>query len=38
MLESEKWAQDSVLKVARERYDELKDWNKVRTALGVAQT
>lgn len=37
MAETEKWAQDSVLKVIRERYDEFKDWNKVRAAIGVAQ-
>jgi methionine-rich copper-binding protein CopC len=36
MLETEKWAQDSVLKVIRERYVELKNWNAVRAAVGVA--
>lgn len=35
--ETEKWAQDSVLAVIRERFEQLKDWNKVRTAMGVAQ-
>lgn len=37
MLETEKWAQDAVLKVIRERYTELKNWNGVRAAVGVAQ-
>jgi hypothetical protein len=36
MLESEKWAQDATLKVIRERSDELKDWNQVRMAMGLA--
>ena len=35
MQETEKWAQDSALKVARERYDALKDWNRVRAAVGI---
>lgn len=38
MGESEKWAQDSVLETIRERYDKLKDWNKVRAAVGVGTT
>lgn len=36
MMETEKWAQDAVMKVIRERYTELKDWNGVRAAIGVA--
>lgn len=36
MLESEKWAQDEALRLIRERYTELQDWNQVRTALGLA--
>lgn len=38
MMESEKIAQDDVLKVIQERYDVLRDWNKVRHAVGVAPT
>lgn len=44
MMESEKIAQDDVLKVIRERFEQLRPgsktdhdaWNKVRTAIGVA--
>lgn len=35
--ESEKWAQDAVLETIRERFDKLKDWNKVRQSVGVAE-
>jgi hypothetical protein len=31
----EPWAQDDTLKVIRERYEALKDWNRVRAALGI---
>jgi hypothetical protein len=31
------WAQEEVLRAIRERYDELKDWNKVRSAFGVGR-
>lgn len=37
MNESEKWAQDSVLDTIRERYDKLRDWNKVRRAVGAGE-
>lgn len=37
MAETEKWAQDQTLEAIRERYDRLKDWNRVRAALGVAE-
>lgn len=36
LAESEKWAQDAIVKVVRERWDQYKDWNKVRAAMGVA--
>lgn len=35
--ESEAWAQRDMMRVIRERYDDLHDWNLVRTAMGVAQ-
>lgn len=35
--ERESWAQEEVLRVIRERYEELKDWNKVRAAFGVGR-
>lgn len=33
--ENESWAQEEVIRVIRERYEELKDWNKVRRAMGI---
>ena len=35
MREREAWAQEDVLKVIRERYADLQDWNRVRAAMGV---
>lgn len=32
------WAQEDVLKVIREKYAEFKDWQLVRSAMGVALT
>lgn len=37
MQERESWAQEEVLRAARERYEELKDWNKVRSAFGIGR-
>lgn len=37
MSESEKWAQDAALSTIRERYEQLKDWNRVRAAVGVGE-
>lgn len=37
MQEREGWAQEEVLRAARERYEELKDWNKVRSAFGIGR-
>jgi hypothetical protein len=31
----EPWAQEDVLKVVRERYEMLRDWNLVRSAMGI---
>jgi hypothetical protein len=36
LMESETWAQEDVMRVIRERYDKLRDWNAVRHAMGVA--
>lgn len=36
MMESELHAQESVREAIREAYEKYRDWNKVRTALGVA--
>ena len=38
MLEREKWAQEELLRAMRERYEDLRDWNLVRSAFGVAPT
>jgi transcription elongation factor GreA-like protein len=35
--ERESWAQEEVVRAMRERYEELKDWNKVRGAFGVGR-
>ena len=35
--ERESWAQEEVLRAIRERFDDLKDWNKVRAAFGVGR-
>jgi hypothetical protein len=32
---SESWAVEDTLRVVRERYDELQDWNRVRRAIGI---
>lgn len=37
MQEREAWAQEEVLRAVRERYEDLKDWNKVRAAVGVGR-
>lgn len=38
LMEREAWAQEEVMRVIRERYADLKDWNRVRSAMGVAPT
>lgn len=35
MTYSEPWAQEDTLKAIRERYEQLQDWNRVRSAFGV---
>jgi hypothetical protein len=35
--EREPWAQEEVLRAIRERFEDLKDWNKVRTAFGIGR-
>ena len=35
LTHSESWAQEETLRAAREKYDEYKDWNRVRMAMGV---
>jgi hypothetical protein len=37
LQENEIWAQEEVMRVIRERYEKLGDWNKVRTAMGVGR-
>jgi len=35
--EREPWAQEEVLRSIRERYEDLRDWNRVRSAFGVGR-
>jgi hypothetical protein len=35
MTERESWAQEELVRVIQERYDTLKDWNRVRSSMGV---
>jgi len=37
MQERESWAQEEVLRAIRERFEDLKDWNRVRAAVGVGR-
>jgi uncharacterized protein YcbX len=37
MQERESWAQEETLRAIRERYEELKDWNRVRAAIGIGR-
>jgi hypothetical protein len=37
MQERESWAQEETLRAIRERYEDLRDWNKVRAAVGVGR-
>ncbi len=37
MQERESWAQEEVMRAVRERYEELRDWNKVRSAFGIGR-
>jgi len=35
MQENESWAQEELVRVMREKYETYKDWNRVRTAMGL---
>jgi hypothetical protein len=37
MQEREAWAQEETLRAIRERYEDLRDWNRVRAAVGVGR-
>lgn len=37
LSESEPWAQDDLILLAKEKYGKLKDWQKVRRAIGIAE-
>lgn len=37
MSETESWAQEEVARVVREKHDILKDWNRVRAAMGIGR-
>jgi hypothetical protein len=37
MAHRESWAQEDLLRVIRERYDELQDWNRVRAAMNIGR-
>ena len=37
MTHTEGWAQEDTIKAMRERYDQLRDWNRVRAAFGVGR-
>jgi hypothetical protein len=37
MQERESWAQEETLRAIRERYEDLKDWNRVRSAVGIGR-
>jgi hypothetical protein len=38
MRERELWAQEEMVRAMRERYNDLRDWNLVRSAFGAAPT
>jgi len=35
MQENESWAQEELVRVMREKYETYKDWNRVRSAMGL---
>jgi len=37
MTQSEGWAQEDTIKAIRERYEQLRDWNRVRAAFGIGR-
>ena len=37
LQENEPWAQEEVMRAVRERYEDLGDWNAVRSAMGIGR-
>lgn len=37
MQENEAWAQEELVRVIREKFEQYKDWNKVRAAMGLGR-
>lgn len=37
MSQTEAWAQEDLLRVVREKYDDLRDWNRVRAAMNIGR-
>lgn len=37
LQENEAWAQEEVMRAIRERYEDLGDWNAVRSAMGIGR-
>ena len=37
MTQSESWAQEDTIRAMKERYLDLKDWQKVRSAFGIGR-
>ena len=37
MQENEVWAQEEMTRVIREKYEQYRDWNKVRAAMGFGR-
>lgn len=37
MSQTEAWAQEDLLRVVREKYEDLRDWNRVRAAMNIGR-
>lgn len=37
MSQTESWAQEDLLRVVREKYEDLRDWNRVRAAMNIGR-
>jgi len=37
LRENEAWAQEEVMRAVREKYEDLQDWNAVRSAMGIGR-
>jgi hypothetical protein len=37
LQENEPWAQEEVMRAVREKYEDLGDWNAVRSAMGIGR-